>query len=199
MKADSVLTLALKEWAIAVDALGQGKTIVLLRKGGIREHRGKFEVQRDRVLLYPTYEHQKPDLLDPTFARQVQPVPSGWHPAQVTLTVWAKITEIIEISNEEELAALLPFHIWTPQFARERFRWKPRQPLCVLLLRAYRLPAPVTIPYCDAYGGCKSWIDITESVEIARSQPALTQDNYAQTVKRIRDALTRSRSTAELA
>jgi len=35
-------THALKEWAVAVDALEQGKTIMLLRKGGIHEQGGRF-------------------------------------------------------------------------------------------------------------------------------------------------------------
>ena len=43
------LTSALKEWAVAVEALEQGKTIMLLRKGGISEQGGRFQVKSDRV------------------------------------------------------------------------------------------------------------------------------------------------------
>jgi len=50
-------THALKEWAVAVDALEQGKTIMLLRKGGIHEQGGRF-VAQNQILLYPTHEHQ---------------------------------------------------------------------------------------------------------------------------------------------
>ncbi|BCX07554.1 MAG: hypothetical protein KatS3mg066_1413 [Fischerella sp.] len=35
---------ALKEWAVAVTALEAGKTIMLLRKGGIHERNGRFQV-----------------------------------------------------------------------------------------------------------------------------------------------------------
>jgi len=53
-------THALKEWA-AVDALEQGKTIMLLlRKGGIHEQGGRFKVAQNQILLYPTHEHQQP-------------------------------------------------------------------------------------------------------------------------------------------
>ncbi|MEO1671947.1 MAG: DUF1802 family protein, partial [Cyanobacteria bacterium J06631_2] len=75
--ASQSLTHTLKEWAIAVDALSQGRTIMLLRKGGIRE-RG-FQVKYSPVWLYPTYEHQKPNLLKPEYVTQVTPVESGWH------------------------------------------------------------------------------------------------------------------------
>ncbi|HIK51789.1 MAG TPA: DUF1802 family protein, partial [Oscillatoriales cyanobacterium M59_W2019_021] len=91
---DRTLSHALKEWAVAVAALTAGKTILLLRKGGIRERQGRFEVEFDRVLLYPTYEHPKPHLLQPEYAPQVTPVESGWHPQTVLLQAWARITHV---------------------------------------------------------------------------------------------------------
>jgi hypothetical protein len=54
-------THAFKEWATAVDALEQGKTMMLLRKGGIREEGNRFQVAQKEVLLYPTFEHQQPE------------------------------------------------------------------------------------------------------------------------------------------
>ena len=63
----------------------QGKTIILLRKGGIREENGRFGVDYDRVFLYPTYEHQQPNLLKSEYAGKVMPVESGWHPETVRI------------------------------------------------------------------------------------------------------------------
>ncbi|NJL44810.1 MAG: DUF1802 family protein [Leptolyngbyaceae cyanobacterium SM2_3_12] len=40
-----VIDWALKEWDAAVTALGQGQTVLLLRKGGIREQAGQFSVR----------------------------------------------------------------------------------------------------------------------------------------------------------
>ena len=95
---------ALKEWAIAVDALSMGKTIMLLRKGGIRERR--FQILHSRLWLYPTYEHQKPHLLKPEYASQVTPVESGWHPKTVTIASCAEITDAIEVSQKSKITAL---------------------------------------------------------------------------------------------
>ena len=64
----SMATHALKEWAVATDVLERGETILLLRKGGIREEGKHFRVAHDEVLLYPTYEHQQPHLLKPQYA-----------------------------------------------------------------------------------------------------------------------------------
>lgn len=177
---------ALKEWAVAVDALAGGETIVLLRKGGIREEGKHFRVAHDEVLLYPTYEHQQPELLKPRYAGLAQPVPSGWHPQTVTIDGWARITDIFQVSEAATVEALLPHHIWNERFAAERFGWKPRYPLYVLLLRAYRLAAPQTIPYVAAYGGCRSWIDLEAPVALAGMRPALTDAEYAERTAEIR-------------
>ena len=105
-------THALKEWAVAVDALEEGKTILLLRKGGIREEGGSFKVAWDEVLLYPTFEHQQPDFLKPEYADKVSPVESGWHPETVRIGAWAKITHIFMVNYQPSILALLPYAIW---------------------------------------------------------------------------------------
>ncbi|WP_346292590.1 DUF1802 family protein [Sphaerothrix gracilis] len=176
----TALKPALKEWAVAVEALAAGDTIVLLRKGGIREVGGQFTVPQRRVILYPTYEHQKPDLLKPDYAAAVEPVVSGWHPTTVPLQAWAEITDVLQTSQESSLAALQPFHIWQPQFAAERFNWKPKQPLYILLLRVYRLPQIVEILYHPSYGGCRSWTELQTAIALDGSTPALTHEDYQQ-------------------
>jgi hypothetical protein len=177
---------ALKEWAVAVDALIDGETIMLLRKGGIREEGKHFRVAQTDVLLYPTYEHQLPELLKPRYAGLVEPVPSGWHPETVTIRGWARITEIFQVSEAPVVEGLLPYHIWNERFAAERFGWKPRYPLYVLLLRAYRLAEPRTIPYSAAYGGCKSWIDLDQPLSLEGVRPALADHEYEERAAEIR-------------
>lgn len=176
----SSITHALKEWAIALEALEQGKTIMLLRKGGIRESQGKFHVPHARILLYPTCEHQQPALLKPNYQSRVTPVASGWHPQQVTISSWAEITNVLPIGEESIVKALLPFHIWNEEFIAERLKWKPRQPIYVLLLRAYKLPTPQIIDYLSQYGGCTSWIDLASAIAIDKTQPVLAEDTYQQ-------------------
>lgn len=179
------LTHALKEWQVAVNALEQGATIVLLRKGGIREDGGRFRVERDRVLLYPTVEHQKPELVKPIYVDQIQPVASGWHPDQVRIGSWAHITDILPIDRSEVVTALLPFHVWNEQFVSDRLKWKPNQPIYVLLLRVYQFASARFIPYSEAYGGCKSWIDLEQSFDLEDSHPVLDDRAYGQAVEQI--------------
>ena len=183
---ESTTTHAFKEWAAAVDALEQGKTIMLLRKGGIKEEGNHFKVAHDEILLYPTYEHQQHNLLKAEYASHVTPVTSGWHPETVRISSWAKITDILQVSDESAVTGLLPYHIWNEQFATERFNWKPRQPLYVLLLRIYCLAQPLIIPYRQEYGGCRSWIDLVEPISIEGIVPVLDDTEYAKQAAEIR-------------
>lgn len=182
-------TNALKEWAVAVDALEQGKTIMLLRKGGIREENNRFHVTYNPVLLYPTYEHQQPHLLKPDYASQVTPVASGWHPQTVRIGSWATITDIFQLSTQAAVDALLPYHIWNEQFASGRFKWKPRQPLYVLLLRIYKLPSVQRLPYRSEYGGCRSWINVAEPISLDGAVPVVNDADYSQQTAQIRQIL----------
>ncbi len=191
----ATITHALKEWATAVNALEQGKTILLLRKGGIREENKRFQVDQSRVLLHPTYEHQKPELLKPEYANQVTPVASGWHPDQVRIGSWAEITDILLLGYEPAIQALLPFHIWNEQFVRDRLQWKPRQPVYVLLLRTYQLSTPQMITYRPEYGGCKSWIELGEPVTITDAVPVLSDAEYVKQANVIRSTIANAQPT----
>ncbi len=184
-------THALKEWATAVDALEKGKTILLLRKGGIHEQGGLFKVAYEQVLLYPTFEHQQPHLLKLDYASQVKPVQSGWHPATVRIASYAQITDILLVAQEPAIKALLPYHIWNEEFVRDRLKWKPQQPIYLLLLRTYKLSEIHTIPYCSEYGGCKSWIDLSSPISLEDTIPVLDDAEYAKQATAIRQALAR--------
>ncbi|MDI9636425.1 DUF1802 family protein [Geitlerinema splendidum] len=186
---DKSLRHALKEWAIATEALAQGQTLMLLRKGGIREQEGRFRVAQTQVLLYPTLEHQKPELLKPEYTSAVAPIPSGWHPEAISIQAWAEITDIFAATDPETVSALYPYHIWNERFISDRLNWKARSPLYILLLRVYNLAQAQTFPYRADYGGCRSWIEIESAISIAQSQPALSDTEYAQQTRAIRQIL----------
>jgi hypothetical protein len=177
---------ALKEWNIAIEALEAGKTIVLLRKGGIREDNRHFQVPQSWVWLYPTYEHQKPELLKPEYADRVTTVESRWHPETVRIGSYAEIVEVLTTTEEKIVESLLPYHIWNERLAIERLHWKPTQPLFILLLRVYRLSQPQIIPYRDSYGGCKSWIELATPIHSQESVPILDDRAFTDKTSEIR-------------
>jgi hypothetical protein len=161
----------LKEWAVTVKALERGETALVIRKGGIREK--AFAVAERRFLLLPGYEHQSPELLKPEYRQLMQEIPELTDDGPLRFTSFAEVKGAYEISEPESLEAIDPYHMWTPEYAESRFRWRPKKPLTVLVLRAYLLPEQVELPYSEAYAGCKSWIELEKPVSTEGSRPAL--------------------------
>jgi hypothetical protein len=177
----------LKEWAVAVKALELGETALVVRKGGIREK--AFAVANRRFLLLPGYEHQRPELLKPEYRHLLREIPDLTDEGPLRFASFAEVRGAYEISEPGSLAAIDPYHVWTPEYAESRFLWRPKKPLTVLVLRVFLLPEPVELPYSEAYGGCKSWIELEEPVPVAGARPALSDEDFERLVSPALDAL----------
>ena len=171
---------ALKEWAVAVEALERGESALVVRKGGIREK--AFAVPKTRFLLLPGYEHQRPELLKKEYRGLMDGIPDLADDGPLRFSSFAEVVGAYEVSEAEELAALDPHHMWTPEYAESRFKWRPKKPLTVLVLRTYLLPEMVELPYRDEYGGCKSWIGLQESVSVEGARAALSDEAFDRLV-----------------
>lgn len=182
------LSWALKEWAIAVNALLSGDLILLIRKRGIRESKPFFEVPSDRALLFPTYEHQSIEAIQAPYQRQFTPQPVPTVGTLMELTGWAHITHQLPIVGSSWIERLQPFHIWTDAWLAERLAWKPDRPAYGLLLRAYRFAQPITFPYKARYGGCRSWINI-DALTLPESKPVLSEAAYTALAAKIQQAI----------
>jgi hypothetical protein len=171
---------ALKEWAVAVRALERGETALVVRKGGIREK--AFAVPQTRFLLLPGYEHQRPELLKEEYRGLMDKIPDLADDGPLRFSSFAEVESAYEISEAEELSALDPHHMWTPEYAESRFKWRPKKPLTVLVLRTYLLPRAVELPYRDEYGGCRSWIELQEPVSVEGARAALSDEEFDRSV-----------------
>ncbi|MFQ4134841.1 DUF1802 family protein [Nodosilinea sp. PGN35] len=183
-----MVSWVLKEWQAAVTALLQGETVLLLRKGGIREAQGQFSLAAQEVLLLPTLEHQHISLLKEPF-RLLAVQGAAPDTDQVCFTGWATITHALPLATAAAVTPLLPYLIWNEQFVTERLNWQPDRPLYALLLRAYRLESPLVLPRHPGYSGCRSWVKLSESVTLDTSIPALTAADYGEQVNSILAAL----------
>jgi hypothetical protein len=175
------LTHALKEWAVAVEALECGETALAVRKGGIREK--AFAVPKTRFLFFKGYEHQKADQLKATYHGLLRSIPDRRDDGPVIFTSFAEVYGAYEVSEAEELVALDPHHVWTHEYAESRLKWRPKKPLTVLVLRTYLLPEPVELEYRTEYGGCNSWIELEEAVPTAGSRPAIGDPSFEELVR----------------
>ncbi len=56
------MPIAFKEWAVTVRALAEGEQLLTLRRGASRAGKD-FQLEHDRFFLYPTFDHQRTDLV----------------------------------------------------------------------------------------------------------------------------------------
>lgn len=190
-----VSDLALKEWAVAVKALSRGEQILILRKGGIHRDDKDFRMVHPEFTLYPTYEHQKIELLKPAFHESLKETLSENDvPGLVTLGFWCQVTDKFEVSDESTLGAISGLHMWTENYAQARLHWRPRSPLTVALLRVYELQQPQALPVLDAYNGCKSWVELGQDVPLGYMTPVLSDQAYQAKADDVRSILGSAKS-----
>ena len=172
---------AFKEWAIVVDALGRGEQILILRKGGIHEGKGGFQVEHPRFWLFPTLFHQQRESVIPAAQARYDEIGASFPPAdKVRLEFLADVADWRRIESLEQVDALRGQHIWTDQVITERFEWGREKNIFALALRVCRLSQPVELPMLESYGGCKSWIELAEDISAKEAEPVLSDDAFAE-------------------
>ena len=185
-----VSSLALKEWAVAVDALARGRQVVTLRKGGIHRDDKEFRIVHPEFLLYPTFEHQKEELLQEEYRDDLKrTLEEDDVPGLVTLSYWCDVTDKFEVQDDEVLSTLSQYHIWSDGYAQKRLHWRPKQPLTVALLRVYALQQPQALPVLDEYVGCKSWVELGQEVPLGSMTPVISDSIYDAQAEAVRRAL----------
>jgi hypothetical protein len=177
------LQVALKEWAVVCQALGSGRQIILLRKGGIQEAAGGFELEYPRFLLFPTYLHQNAQMLKPDAARGLEP--QTQEPATITISQAGEVTDILRLQSRAQMQAIDTEHIWADPLIDMRFNYRPWNPLYLLLVRVYRLPEPVQIENTAAYAGCKSWVPLEQPISCEGAAAVLSDAGYVERRARI--------------
>ena len=197
------MPIAFKEWAVTVRALAEGEQLLTLRKGGIREENKHFEIEHDRFFLYPTFDHQRADLVRKSHlpelpraleegvwadgeppARAITEEGGVPQPDRVRIRAWAEVAASYLITDRRCVDALSPYYVWTPDYAEKRLAWKRRHPLHVIVLRTYRIPRPVTVKVRGDYGGCRSWLEIQRELPF-EGTPVLSDEEFERAAAEI--------------
>lgn len=182
-------SLALKEWAVVVQSLAAGKQILLLRKGGLYERQGKFSTEPTEFFFFPTYVHQMEQGVTTSAEGELQAVLAVRPPEdQLLIRHYASVAEVRYLDDREQLSALEGLHCWTTDSVAKRFAYKTPG-LHLFLLRVYQLPQTYTLPMLKRYAGCRSWVELGESLPTAGAIPMMSEDSFAQQVRCIKAAL----------
>ncbi len=178
------ISVALKEWAVTIDALAKGEQVMLLRKGGIHEETKDFKLQEKSFYLFPTYLHQKKELLKEDFRFLIDTLNDtvDIESKELEISYFAEVIEDIEVIDEEKLKRISTFHIWTDNFAETKLHWKKDKPIHLLMVRVYKLSESLNVKLLDEYNGCKSWIELKEKLPDVSYEPVISDEAFNRQV-----------------
>ncbi|GAB4191281.1 MAG: DUF1802 family protein [Phycisphaeraceae bacterium] len=153
-----VIDVALKEWAVVCDLMLSGDLSLLLRKGGIHESGGPgvFELEYPRFVLYPSFEHQRAEMLKPSFRDRNDP--GHTESDSIDLRSAGEAVKVWQVPSRQAFNQLDDLHCWSAEHIDMRFNYKPERPLYLIAVRVYRLAKSKRIMRRPEYEGCKSWI-----------------------------------------
>lgn len=181
--------LALKEWASVLLAMARGEQLLLVRKGGLVEASRGFELRANTFLFYPTFEHQTVQYLRELYPRYLEEALRA-RAAQgtVRLETCGMAVASWPCNDPALLARLRDFHIYNDQFAVQRLKWQPDQPIIVVAVRVFRF-GPLTVPSTDRYAGCKSWVELDAPISLAGARPVLDDGTFRHRLEHVKAVL----------
>jgi hypothetical protein len=182
--------VALKEWAVLVNAMARGDLVAMIRKGGIREHRAGFDVRHDRFLLYPTFFHEKLNELALRFHPTLESAHAARPPeGMIELRYLANVAAVWQVTELERLRAIEAEHGLTWGAVESRFNYRDDPRVHVVAVRIAALPSPVALPEVRRYTGCVSWVKLDEDVDVAGAKPVIDDASFAERLAVLRAAL----------
>jgi hypothetical protein len=174
----SQLKHALKEWAVICRALADGKQSLLLRKGGIAEAGGDFQVEQTRFWLFPTYTHQQRTGIKAEAVPLLEQVEKD-KPRQgiVRFSHFAEVSGVYQVRDLMRVLLLEHKYFWSEETVRQRFAYRTPG-LYLLPVRVYRARQIVELPDTAYYAGCRSWVELERELPIDGGTPVLSDADY---------------------
>jgi len=172
-----VISIALKQWAIAVEAILEGRHCLLLQKGGAQEVHREFRAEHPEFLLYPTYEEQRPEHLLPAWRERLQRIqtfrPDGSH---VILKGYCTVEAVWEVREVGRILESPGGTLWSPEYLRREY--PAGSGFCALLARAYRLSQAREIAELVKYAASRTWVDLLDEISIEGARPVMTDEAF---------------------
>jgi len=125
------------------------------------EYKYGFEVKHSNFFLYPTYEHQSKESLQPDYVNKLDIVLQNTpRDNRNRISSCATVVQVMEIADEGVLGRLEKYHIWNDRYINVRMRYNPKKPMNVVVLRVYKMNNPIEVDIKPELTGCRSWIPI---------------------------------------
>lgn len=180
---------ALKEWDVVCEALGCGRQVVVIRKGGIAEGKEGLTFRHGEFALLPTFFHQQTERVLPDFECSTREgAEEGgreWVEIRHAATlVWHRV-----VSDRTVLAKLRAYHILTDEEVEARFAQRPHPGVQVALLRVYRVEPPCRVAWQDSFGGCRSWAEMDADLDSCTLVSVLSDERFEEIAGELRALL----------
>jgi hypothetical protein len=177
---------ALKEWDAQIQALETGQTALVIRKGGIVEARGEFEVEHREFWLYPTFLHQNPGELRSPFSSLLRANPAS---NQVSIRAFARVERIWKLEDLAMIRALEPHQCLTVEALERKFHYRNKPWVHALLLRVYKLEPAQTITESDLQRGCVSWVPLEQTISLKHLNPCMDNPSFTAVRQKLESLL----------
>ena len=162
------ITKCLNEWNATLEALGQGKQTILIRK---------YNTSVDKFLLYPTVSYAgKEDYLQ-SFKKEYQsfveknvlPKKEG---NKTEVKYFATVEKVIE-KPSTRIGSLNKYHIWTNEHVKSYLGSGKAH---IWVLRVYELEKPVMV---DRTKGMV-YANVSKEISLEGAKPVLNDDNFTK-------------------
>ena len=175
-------------------ALAEGRQAIVLRKGGIAEKSGEFQVEHTRFWLYPTYVHQQRDGVTRGRAAAAGAggggtAAAGRRPADA---LRGSDSGVYHLHNLPAALLLGGMHCLSAATVKSRFEYK-HPGLFVLPVRVYRAAQAIDLPETAYYAGCRSWVELERELPTDGATPVLSDEAFREVRERLDRLLHRRR------
>jgi len=179
--------IALKEWSATCRALELGRQIILLRKGGLLDAEGTFDLEHSGFWFAPTKWHQDTRLLKSEHQDLLKATP----PAKgvLPLRAWARVEKSWAVSFEESEKLSRLNHIWSNSYLDSRWNYQPERPIFCIALRVWKTPLEISVPMKVEYSGCRSWIEMHQSLSLQNLEPAVNDTEFFGALEQVERVL----------
>lgn len=168
------------------EALGSGRQVIVIRKGGLAEGRGGLQFQHGEFVLLPTFFHQQAERVVPEAAFAARETDSDGERESIEIRHAATLVWHRTVTDRGVLERLRDYHILTPAEVAARFDQRPEPGVQIALLRVYRLEPPRRVPWEPSFGGCRSWAETDADFESCTRVSVLSDEKFAEIEQKLR-------------
>jgi hypothetical protein len=180
-----MLKHAYKEWAVICQALAEGRQALLVRKGGIAESTGEFQLEHTRFWLFPTYVHQQRAGIKSEAAVLLEQVEAQRPPSgTLRLSHFAEVTGLYQLHDMVGALKIRNQHLWSDETVQARFSYR-RPGLFVMPVRVYRAPQVTELADVASYAGCRTWVELERALPTEGSVPVLSDTDFSALRKQL--------------